>query len=192
MKTILKLAFVIVLAGVGYGGYEYYTFQNEQVPQYEGERKQLEQKVGSKQQELKKVQEFSKNIESIKQELKELNAQLEVALEHMPRQFNLAALLRRLHLLAQNSGLELHTFKPSSNEEKSGDAFYSTLNIDFEIRGTYTQILLFLDQVSRLKRIINTDAIKFIVTGGSSDNANKTSGVMLSASAKVKTYRFIE
>lgn len=191
MKSNLKAALLILLLGIMYGGYEYYEFQNTEVPQMESERQALEAQVTQLQGELRKLQEFARNIEQIKVELKELNLQLESALEYMPRQFNLSALLRKLTMLAQNSGLELFTFRPAQNEERQGQNFYSTLGINFELKGNFTQILLFLDQISRLKRIVNTETLRMSVRGDPS-RRGVASATTLSVQALVKTYRFSE
>lgn len=158
----------------------------------EQERRALESAITGKQSELKRLQDFARNIETIKQELKELNLQLESALEHMPRQFNLSGLLRKLTMLAQNSGLELFTFKPSTSEDRGDGNFYATMTIDFTLRGTFTQILLFLDQVSRLKRIINAEELKMSMQGEGNSPGTKTSSSILTVAAKVRTYRFSE
>ena len=179
----------IILIGVGYAGKEYYDFQSTDIPQMEAQRLSLETQITQKQSELKRLQEFARNIEQIKLELRELNLQLESALEFMPRQFNLAGLLRKLTLLAQNSGLELFTFRPSPKEERPQGAFYSTLSIDFDLRGTFTQILVFLDQVSRLKRIINPEQLRLSADGNAK---NRTGAMVLTTLAKVKTFRFAE
>jgi len=187
MKKVLQLCLVIVLAGIGYAGYEYYEFQSTEVVEMEGQRAQLDSSIRKKQDEVKRLQEFARNIETIKIELRELNTQLESALEHMPRQFNLSGLLRRLSMLAQNSGLELSTFKPAAAEERQEGAFYSTLGIDCTFKGTFTQVLLFLDQVSRLKRIINADELKL---SGSPNVKGQTA--ILNVTARMKTFRFSE
>ena len=188
MKKILQGCMFVVLAGIGYGGYEYYDFQSTEVVDMEGQRAALESTMRKKQDEVKRLQEFSRNIETIKVELRELNLQLESALEHMSRQFNLSGLLRKLSMLAQNSGLELSTFKPSQVEERSEGAFYSTLAIDCTFKGSFTQILLFLDQVSRLKRIINADELRMQSAPGVARSQNAP----LTVTAKLKTYRFSE
>jgi type IV pilus assembly protein PilO len=176
--------------GVGWGGWEYYDFQANEVPEMEAQRRALESQITQKQGELKRLQDFARNIEVIKQELRELNLQLEAALEHMPRQFNLSALLRKLTMLAQNSGLDLFTFKPAATEER-GDTFYSTLTIDFELKGSFTQILLFLDQVARLKRIINAEDLRMVVVNNVANNASR-GPTQLTVNSKVRTYRFSE
>ena len=155
----------------------------------EKERAEVEREVSLKQTELKRLLDFAQNIEAIKQELRDLNLQLEAALEHMPRTFNLSGLLRKFTMLAQNSGVELATFKPKRGEGKNESAFYSTIGIDCELQGTFSQLLVFLDQLSRLKRIVNVESLRIRVSQG---GPQRSGSIMTSTQASIKTYRFAE
>ncbi len=180
---------VILLLGASYAGYIVYNFYSVDIPRMADEKQKIEAELAKKQGELKRLEDFAQNIETIKQELKELNVQLESALDYMPRSFNFASLLRKLTMLAQNSGLELSSFHPKKGEDKKNGTFYSTAAIEFDLKGTFTQTLVFFDQLSRLKRIVSVDSLKFKAV----DNSGPHSGnVMLITQAAVKTYRFTE
>ncbi len=189
MGNRLSLAVLLVLAGVGYAAYEYYEFTTVDVPEMEAQRKAVETEFSARQNEYNRLKDFAINIENIKQELRELNLQLESALEHMPRNFNLSGLLRKLTMLAQNSGVELSAFRPSKSENKGEGSFYSTITIDFDLRGSFSQNLVFFDQVSRLKRIINIESLKM----SAKDVANsKGATVLADTVGTIRTYRFTE
>ena len=189
MKNKLKILILVVVAGFGYAGYEFYEFYSTDLPLMNTAQQTAERDLASRQNELRRLQEFAQNIEVIKQELRELNLQLESALEHMPRNFNLSGLLRKLTMLAQNSGLELSSFRPNDKEERVEGAFYSVVTIEFDLKGTYTQTLVFFDQVSRLKRIINIDQVAM----AQQDNAaQRTGNIVLDTKVAVRTYRFSE
>lgn len=189
MKNHVNLSITILLIGAGTLAYEIYDFQTVDIPRMEQETTRLETAVGNKQNDLRKLQEFAQNIEKIKQDLRQLNLQLESALEHMPRTFNLSELLRKLTMLAQNSGIELATFKPRKAEEKQQGSFYSTIKIDFDLRGTFSQTLVFLDQLSRLKRIVNVDSLRMRIADGSPQHAGS---MVCSTQATINTFRFTE
>lgn len=194
MKSRLQLAMMLLVGGFGYGGYEYYDFNSNEVPAMQQELEGRESTLATKQNEYRRLKEFAKNIESIKRELKELNVQLEASLEHMPRNFNFSGLLRRLTMLAQSSGVELATFKPSKGEQKVQGQFYSTIDIDFELSGSYAQSLVFFDQVSRLKRIVNIQSMKMTPRRplGGPDAAFRAQGMLADTKVTLKTYRFVE
>jgi type IV pilus assembly protein PilO len=189
MNQTMQIALCIVALGIGIFCYETYDFHTNDVPKMEQEVQRLQGLVSDKQRELKKLQEFSQNIDKIKQELHEINLQLESALEHMPRTFNLAELLRKLTMLAQNSGVELVTFRPHRSDEKKDGAFYSTIAIEFELKGTFPQTLVFLDQLSRLKRIVNIEVLRIRPV----DSSSSRSGALLATTnTTIRTFRFTE
>lgn len=188
-KNKNHLMFVIVMMALGYVSYLFYEFTNEDVPKLEAERQVKQTELSNKQAELLRLQEFAKNIQRIKSEFRELNVQLESALDHMPRSYNMPQLLRRLNLLAQNSGVEMNAFKPSKDETKKEGGFYSSANIDVYVRGTFTQTMVFLDQIARLKRIVSIDKISIAV---SKDNAQRSGALVADTMATLKTYRFTE
>lgn len=191
----MKLAGALVLLGFLYTAYEFYCFYMDEVPALVQQRTSLEQEFAQKQSEYQRLRSFVQNIESIKGELRELSQQLKTALEYMPPEFKLAELLRRLTALAQNSGVELIQFTPEPNEAKADGAFYATTNITFEVNGAFAQCLLFLDQVSRLKRIINVTAINLEPsqrpeTGEARTDRNASTRI--NAKGTLVTYRFAE
>jgi type IV pilus assembly protein PilO len=188
-KNKNQLFAIIVMASLGIVSYLFYSFSNEEVPVLVSERQAKEAEISRQRGELRRLQEFAKNIQQIKADFRELNVQLESALEHMPRTYNLPQLLRRLNMVAQNSGVEIQKFKPTKGEEKGDGAFFSTIQFEISLRGTYMQTLVFLDQMSRLKRIISVDSINLAVA----KNENLRSGATVADSiALVRTYRFSE
>lgn len=198
MKKNIQIGLFILLGGMGLAGYQLYTFQAEEVPKMEDARQKKNIALNAKVEELRNLQSFASNIENVKQELKELNLQFESLLEYMPRTFNLSGLLRKLTMLAKNSGVKMGTFRPSKSEEKGPEGFYAMTTIGFELKGSFAQTLVFLDQLSRLKRIVNVQTIKInYVTDSSAAGvaASSTPGngpVIASTVASVKTYRFSE
>ena len=59
---------------------------------------QLDLQIKKRRGELTKLQNFVQNIEVVKSDLRELNLQLETALEHMPHTFDVPGLLDRIRL----------------------------------------------------------------------------------------------
>ena len=153
--------YLIMAVGLVYGLYLYYGFVSEDVPKMDNERTARAAMMSKKQSELKRLREFAQNIEVIKLRLRELNLQLEAALETMPKNYNLSALLRRLAILATNSGVELASFVPGMTPERPPGAFYETLDVSFNLSGSFSETLVFLDQISRLKRLMKIQEIAF-------------------------------
>ena len=189
MSQKIKMIALILFSGLLYGGFEFYNFYTDDMPKLAQERSTKERELASVEAELARFQSFVKNIESIKQELKELNLQLESALESMSRSLNFSGLLRNLNQLADNSGVEISGFKPRHSEEKEENKFFSTVYIDCQMKGSFTRMLVFFDQVSRLKRILNVDSIKMKIP---QEKNIKSSGMLAEVDLTLKAFRFSE
>ncbi len=189
-KRKYQLPAIIVAVGLCYSTYCFFTFATEGVGKLESKLQQRQAALTSKNGELRKLRYFSENIESVKLALRELNLQLESALESMPRTYDLSSLLRKLSVIGFNSGIELSSFRPTGKSEKEGE-FYETSSIAFNLTGTYTQILSFFDQALRLKRIIRIDKVGLrVVRADESDTRN--AGVSAVATVDAKLYRFMD
>lgn len=184
--------FIMVLGAV-YGAYLYYGFSSEELPKMDSERSARAAVLSKKQSELKRLREFAQNIEVIKLKLRELNLQLEAALETMPKNYNLSALLRRLAILATNSGVELQSFIPNSQSERQGGNFYETLDITFNLSGSFSETLVFLDQISRLKRLMKIQDLSF-TTSASAPVTGPEALVPIknTVASRLRLYRFYE
>lgn len=185
--------YMIMILGAVYGAYLYYSFSSEQLPKMENERAARASMLSKKQTELKRLREFAQNIEAIKLKLRELNLQLEAALETMPKNYNLSALLRRLAILATNSGVELQSFVPAAAVDRPAGAFYETLDVSFNMSGSFTETLVFLDQISRLKRLMKIQEITFTsgdVTPRSGPDA--LAPIKNSVNSRLRLFRFFE
>lgn len=187
MKPKYQIAILIMLGGLGIAARQFYTFKTIDMVQMQQAERALEGQISIKKAELRKLQDFAENIEKIKQELAQLNVQLESALEYMPPTFDLSGVLRKMTLLAQNTGVRVKTFKPSA--EGTGEAsFYRSIEIRCEVEGTFTQTVSFLDQLARMKRIINIQDLDI----KTNNVAAKAGAIEARSVATLKTYRFTQ
>ena len=207
LKSKVAISVGVFVSGVIYALVQLQAFYSEVMPEMKAQRGAVERQLAAKESDLRRLKDFAQNIDAVKGELRELNLQLESALESMPRTFNLSGLLRKLNLLAQNSGVELASFKPSdvtaapapldpAATAAKAKLFYSPIQIQFQVKGTYTQTLVFFDQVTRLKRIINLNQLKFAPTGAGNSAADDKRGAArtrtVATEATIETYRFSE
>lgn len=188
-KSKIPIAIALVVLSLVFTGYYFNEFQENELAKMESENQALESEIHIKTSEREELDRFSQRIEQVKQELRELNLQLEAALEHMPRTFNLFGLLKRFTQLSQRSGVELVSFKPKKGMDVGRTEFYSTISIEFEIRGTYVSTLQFLDQIARAKRIINIESLKL---RSQDRDLTKFGGAVGVTQGVIRTYRFSE
>ncbi len=165
--------------------------------------------------DLVRVQQFVGNLENMREEIKALDARLEIAHQHLPSDWDLPGLLRKFALLSEHAGVELSAFRPNQqgtqqpfpvvqvvpnggpapgsppmnsngalappappggapseagvvgSQSRLGagqpralaSSFLDTVEIHVTLRGTFSQFLLFLDQVASLNQIVQTQTI---------------------------------
>lgn len=99
----------------------------------------------------------------------------------LPKRKEIPALLRNISDLGKNAGLDFLFFKPGPEKAKD---FYAEIPVDISINGPYHNMGFFLDQVSKLGRIVTVDNIKM-------GSPHKEGGEMLlKSTCRLTTYRF--
>jgi|688.fasta_scaffold88357_3 Tfp pilus assembly protein PilO len=185
-KSKIKTALFVLGMGIVFGVYSLYDFVGGEQATLQSQVQQKEQQIGQLKGELERVRAFAQNIPAVKQAFREQSLQLESVLEFIPRNLEIAGVLRKLNMLAQNSGVEIISFRPEKSEQDMG--FFKSTTIDLTLRGSFTQSLVFFDQVSKLKRVLNFETLK--MTGNPEDK--KTSTHVLETVVKMKAYRLSE
>jgi len=185
-KSKIKTALFVLGLGIVFGVYSLYDFVGGEQVVLQSQVQQKEQQIGQLKGELERVRAFAQNIPAVKQAFREQSLQLESVLEFIPRSLEIAGVLRKLNMLAQNSGVEIISFRPEKTEQDMG--FFKSTTIDLSLRGSFTQSLVFFDQVSKLKRVLNFETLK--MTGNPADR--KTSTHVLETVVRMKAYRLSE
>jgi len=190
MKLILRnkvtSAVLILIGGAIYGGYSFFEFVNGPVQEMAREIASINQETSSLKAEVTKVKKFADNIPAIQQSFREQSLQLESVLDSIPRSFEFNALLKKFNLLAQSAGIEIISFKPQPGEKEVG--YFKVSNIDLNLRGGFVATLVFLDQISKLKRVVAFDDIRMVPIKGADSAAGR--GVQSSeTSIKLRAYR---
>lgn len=135
------------------------------------------------QRKLAEVRTVAGNEEAVKQEIFELEKKLEVALRQLPDSKELPVLLTDITSLGKNAGLEFKAFRP---KEETRRDFYAEVPIDIEFIGDFHDIASFFDEISRLPRIVNIDALDVAIASESSLDTE------LHVKGNATTFRFLE
>ena len=98
----------------------------------------------------RKLPEFQKEVSSLEGRLEGLKAVL-------PEEKDVADLLRRIQTQAAQSNLAIKGFKPEPIATKQ---LHAEWPIALELDGTYHNLGLFFDRISKFSRIINVSAIR--------------------------------
>ena len=117
------------------------------------------------------------------QELRDLNAQLKKASARLPDQREIADLLSEVAASGRAAGLDITLFrqKPEAYHE-----FYADVPVHMEMRGTFNDVVDFLDRVGRMDRIVNVADISLKRPQIDNDK------VLLQASCTTTTFRFLD
>ena len=101
----------------------------------------------------------------------------------LPDKKEIPSLLTNISGLGTSSGLDFLSFKPKGEIPKD---FYAEIPVDIQVHGHYHNVGLFLDQISKLHRIVYVSNIKMGSPSRQGDD------ITLNTSFSLVTYRFIE
>ena len=114
-------------------------------------------------------------------DLEETRKKFEETLVMLPTTQEIPDLLRTISDLGKAAGLEFLSFVPSREIQRD---FYADIPIYIKVRGPYHSVGKFLDQVSKLDRIVTTNTVRM---GGPRQDGGE---VLLDSDCGLVTYRF--
>ncbi len=140
-----------VLAGLTVYGYEYFYAGDARV-KLEGKNQELAQ-VRAR---VQRGQMIAAQLPQFQAKVADLETRLEVLKTQLPEQRDVGEMLRRVQTLATQSNLVVRTFRPQALKQKELHTEWPML---LELDGTYHDLGLFFDRVSKVPRIINISDI---------------------------------
>ena len=108
-------------------------------------------------QEIAKGRAAERKLSQFREEVKRLELELSKLLQILPSKRNTEELIKRIETLTRQGDFTLKTFKPGDFVQKD---FYAEWPIQIAIDGTYHNLALFFDRMSRFSRIINVEDMK--------------------------------
>jgi type IV pilus assembly protein PilO len=160
----LGLFVVLALAGVGLF---YYFYAMPAVADMDTRRETLSGMRAS----IAKGSITASQLNRFKGQVAELEARLEGLKAVLPEQKDVADLLRRIQTLAAQSSLAIRGFKPSPSVTKT---LHAEWPISLKLEGTYHNLGMFFDRVSKFSRIINISNIDIKAKDHPEPNATVT------------------
>jgi type IV pilus assembly protein PilO len=139
------------LSAVALGAF-WYFYESPARTEMAGRQAQLQ----ALRQEVAKAQNTARKLPEFRAQVSDLEARLDGLRAVLPEQKDVGDLLRRIQTLATQSNLEIRGFKPQSITQKQMHAEWP---IALELEGTYHDLALFFDKVSKVPRIINISNI---------------------------------
>lgn len=145
------------------------------------EIKTLTQQKNTAAQELQKAKATAATIDRHRAEMATIEEQFNETSALFPKEKEIPRLLTDISAEGQGAGLEFLTFKPLAAVPKD---FYSEIPVDIQVRGPYHNLGSFLDQVSKLDRIVSVSNVKI------SAPQKKEGEILLDSSCRLVTYQF--
>lgn len=95
-----------------------------------------------------------RKLDDLRKEVKSLEAKLALLTEQLPPGSEVSGLLRQIQNLVTKSGLSLKVWRPGTRRiHPSG--LYEEIPIAIDLTGSYHDVGIFLDRVSKMTRIVN-------------------------------------
>jgi type IV pilus assembly protein PilO len=108
-------------------------------------------------QEIAKGRAAERKLSQFREEVKRLELELSKLLQILPSKRNTEELIKRIETLTRQGDFTLKTFKPGEFVQKD---FYAEWPITVDLDGTYHNLALFFDRMSRFSRIVNVEELK--------------------------------
>ena len=173
----IKIAGVVAVVVALVAGFYFFVF----APNLEKIKKLESQKV-SLQADVDKAEKAAENLDQHKAELAEAEKRFEEISIVLPKTKEIPALLTSISDHGTSAGLDFNSFTP---KKETPEDFYAKIPISIQVSGPYHNVGYFLDQVSKLERIVT---VEDITMGG----PRLVEGEMLlSSSCNLLTYRFL-
>ncbi len=171
-KVLLFLGTFAVICGAFY--FLKYQDQLAQIKRLRADVKQQEQKLVS-------LKNAAAKVKVLEKELAQSEEELRVLMTLLPDQKEIPGLLENVSRLGAKVGLENILFQPQPEVPQE---FYATIPIRLDLLGTYNDVGVFLDNISKLNRILKVQSTSLI--------RPKDKSGLLKVECTVVTYRFLE
>lgn len=179
---ICILSFVLVIILFVYGLY---------MPRYE-KIGTLEKENSETSEKLETAKNKAKYYDKYKAEIKEAEAQYKTTMVALPDKKEIPSLLSAISQSGNEAGMDFLLFEPKPEISKD---FFAEIPVDIRIQGTYPNLMVFFDKISKLYRIVNLRNLKIssseITDKKNSAVSNKGQGI-LTATGTAVTYKFVE
>jgi type IV pilus assembly protein PilO len=170
-----QVALFVVLGLALVGGFYWFYAMPAQA-----EMATREQKLAALRVNIAKGASTANQLNQFREQVAELEGRLESLKAVLPEQKDVADLLRRIQTLATQSNLAIRGFKPAPSVTKQ---LHAEWPIGLQLDGTYHNLAMFLDRVSKFSRIINVSNIS--IRGKDKPDATSTITVECTATTFV-------
>jgi type IV pilus assembly protein PilO len=126
-----------------------------------------ELKLSELQNKLQEGRAAKQELPKFREEVRQLELELDKLLRILPARRNTPDLMRRIRSLAEQGDFALKKFNPRTLSDKE---FFSEWPIEVDLDGSYHNLALFFDRISRFSRIINVEDLVVVAMPATAKN----------------------
>lgn len=183
---------LLVILFAAYVGYDYLQFlgdapfvsnpnaplllKKKEVEAMTTENAKLKQRVD-------RLQDFMKNLEGKRAELRRLALDLEAMKTTLPENLDIPDFMKTVVTEAKKVGITVVGLKPTESFSKE---YYGEQAFDFQFRGVYVQLLVFLERLSSIQKIVRVDNFSIKPMRDDPSRFVELEGVV-----QIKAYRYL-
>ncbi len=160
-----------------------YVFYSQYIQALRVEVQTLEKKSLELQADVQKGQIVYQRLPLFKKQVQEQEVRLTTLRKILPERKETGEIVRRVVQLAEQSRLKIKSFEPKKSNRKD---FFEEWPIMLSMEGSYDNLGMFFEKVSRFTRIINVDNIAIKAAEAQARN------LTLSATCTATTFVFVE
>lgn len=174
-QKILSLAIILaVIAGLY--AYLFYLPASAEI-----EKKKAD--MGKLETQLRELRTVAENMRRFQADSAKLREEVELAMAQLPTSKEIPSLLSNISNLGKEAGLEFILFRPAPEVTQE---FLALIPVEIKVKGTYTDVAIFFDRVSKMPRIVN-------ISGVAMEGAKEVFGRWeITTSCTATTFKFIE
>jgi type IV pilus assembly protein PilO len=177
--AVLKIALSAVLVIGALGVFFFSHFLPFGFPVQREKIEALKADFEKKSTDLARARATVADLPRFEAEYEQLHQRWELAAELLPADRQMSALLRKITLAAEQSGVELKSFRPVGPK---AEQYYTELPLAIQAVGGYHQVGSFLAELANLRRIITVSQVE-LKTSNDKNNSLLTTQANFTASA---------
>lgn len=136
--------------------------------------------VAEQEKRLATLKQAAANVPALEKDLAVAEEEFSRLLAFLPDQKEIPGLLENVSKLGAEVGLENILFQPQPEQQYE---FFAVIPVRLDLRGTYHELGVFFDKVSKLNRILKVESLTM---------THQAKDPLLQVSCTIVTYRYLE
>jgi Tfp pilus assembly protein PilO len=177
---------LVLVAWLGYLGYDYYWFTSNQDSPLLQRRAQIEELNRSNQElqaEIKRAEAFFAKLNTQKTQLRDLSQRLSEMKVTVSEDLDIASFVKMVITEAKKVGVNVLSLRPSKQTKAE---FYVEQAFELHFKSVYVQMVVFLERLSNIQKIVRVDNFSIRPVTSSSSNY-----VELDVTLELKVYSYL-